>query len=176
MYRQPRRISAVDEQFAQGAAEGFGEAHVHDETVAEEAGRAVPCMVVQLIRDDEIPRAYAFLKTAHRTDRQDPLHAQRFQREDVRPHVDFGRPGAVAAAVTCQESHAPALEGAGHDCVAGIAEGGGGPDLLEIRQAFHTVEPRAADDRDLRVRHFATPLVDSNGSFTPMKPDEMVLE
>ena len=156
MHGQPRRFGAADKQPAQRPAERLAETYVHHEAAAEKARRAVPGMVVQLVGYDEVPRPDVFLETAYGAYREDPPDAQRLQREDVRPHIDFGRPDAVSPSVAGQERHAPAFERADHDGVARISERSGRTNLLDVRQALHPVEPRAADDRDLCFRHNTT--------------------
>ena len=66
---------------------------MRDQAFAEERGDAATRAVEELIGDDEVERAMLFLQRTDRTQRNDPLHAERFEAVDVR--AEFSSEGEM---------------------------------------------------------------------------------
>src|SRR5262249_58558305 len=103
-------------------APGAGYAEVDDEAVQEERRHPPLREIDELIGDDQIEWPDVVLHAANGGDRDDPLHAERFQAPDVRAEVQLGRRQAMPATVPRQEDDRAAVEGAGAEIVRRIAE------------------------------------------------------
>ena len=63
--------------------------------------------IEELRRQDDVLRRVSFLQAAHRRHAENPAHAERPQRPDIRAMIQLVRQDAVAPRVPRQEKHLP---------------------------------------------------------------------
>src|SRR5262249_44019478 len=134
-------------------APGAGYAEVDDEAVSKDRHHPPLREIDELIGDDQIEWPDVVLHAANGGDRDDPLHAERFQAPDVRAEVQLGRRQAMPATVPRQEDDRAAVEGAGAELVRRIAEWRADAAPANVGQAFELVETAATDDADRALFH-----------------------
>ncbi len=144
--RADRPSSRGDRQRDVGA-EGVGEAHVHDDALAEE--RAGPRLgaVEELIGNYDVERLELFAQAADGAGRHDLLDAEQHHAPDVGAVVDLGGQDAVTTRVARQEGGRHAAQVAHEERVAGRSERSLEFDFASVVEQL--VETGTADDADL---------------------------
>src|SRR3990167_9397279 len=124
---------------------------MRDNALAEKCPGPVPGPVDELVLNHDVAARHdLLLERTHRRQRQDPSHAERFERADVRARIDFGRQNPVAPARPGQKRHARAAQPAHADAVGRFAEGRVDFDFLKVLDALHIINAAAADHADRR--------------------------
>ena len=141
------RLAGGDDGLRDVRAERIGEAHVHDDALAEE--RAGPRLgaVEELVGHHDVERLELLAQAADGAGRDDLLDAEQLHGPDVGAVVDLGRQDAVAARVARQEGRGHAAQVAHEERVAGGSERGLELDFAGVVEQL--VEARTADDADL---------------------------
>ncbi len=152
-------LDRVAEELRQARAEGLRRADVDHQALPEESVLPLLGEIEELIGDDDSAGVHILPQRAASAHRDDLLHAQALEGEDVGSIVDLGGHQPVALTVAGQEGDAHAINGVallllitrngpnGQRC-GGFAEGRLNSALLDVAQPFHLIKPTAADDSD----------------------------
>src|SRR6185312_8757872 len=138
--------ASVRDGLGDGRADGVSECDVSDEAFAEKRGDAAGGSIDKLVGDDEVRGLVLFLERADGGNREDALDAELLHGVDVGAEVQLRGEDAVAARVTSEEGDLAAFEFAENEGVAGFAEGGFDPLLVDGGKSGHGVEAAASDD------------------------------
>src|SRR5450756_1719372 len=139
--------TVLHEQPADVGAEGIGEAHVHNDAVAEEGARPHLGTVVELVGHDHVERLELFAQAADGAGGQHVVHPQRLHAPDVGAVVDLAGKDAVPARVSGKKSDRHAVDIAEEVGVAGRPEGRVDGDFASVLEQL--VEAGSTDDTDL---------------------------
>ena len=146
----PDPAGALNQAFAQVGAERIGEADMHDDAIAEECGGTSGAgSIDDLIGDDHVTGYDFLLQRPDGRDGEDSLHSESLEGPDVGADRNLMRHQSVSDAVPRQEGDPLAMQRADHDLVRGVAKGRRRIPALDIAEARHLVEARAANHAEL---------------------------
>src|SRR3954471_10236339 len=127
----------------------MGEPDVRHQATAEE--RADPALgpIEELVGHEDIERLVLLLEAADGARRQQALHAEYLEAEDVGPEIQLGRQNPVSRAVAREKGDALPAQGASHVRSGRIAERRGDRALLAPGQLRHLVQAAPSNDANL---------------------------
>src|SRR5487761_396463 len=105
----------------------------------------------ELIEDQGVEWMQSVAQGSHGAYRQNPFHAQRLHRVNIRPVIDLARQNSVALPMPRQECNAFPFERPNHKCVRWIAKWRFHAHFLRVSQSCHRVQAAAADDSNPHV-------------------------
>ena len=159
MHNCAAAFGRIGQQAAQIVAEGIGHRYMHDQPALEKAARTrVNRIINQLIGRDELPGRVFFLQRADSIHADDEARAQLLERIDIGAVWQSVRRQGVPLAMTRQKGDALARQAADADRAAGLSERRVHVYFAHIADLGQLIQPRAANDADSDLFHFATSL------------------
>ncbi|OQB53565.1 MAG: hypothetical protein BWX98_02406 [Candidatus Aminicenantes bacterium ADurb.Bin147] len=119
-------------------ANRLGQRDMGDAAPAEKGAIALR-LVDELVGEDDVAGADLLPERADGVDRDQPLDPEHLEAVHVGPVVDLGRAEAVTPAVTAEESHLAAFQGAENKLIRGVPPRGFQPDFLQVVDALDLV-------------------------------------
>src|SRR5437016_4488976 len=146
-----------DRERGHRAADRIRECDVTDDPPSEESVGAMPSAIDELIRNDDVGRVISLFHRSDRAGRDDGVHSQNFESENVRAIVELTGQLSVTAAVPREKGDPNPVDLADDIGIGRLAERRVELMLIKELQPFHVVEPGAPDDSNgdlVHGRHF----------------------
>src|SRR5438105_1037752 len=107
----------------------------------------------ELMRENDVGRLVLLLHRADRACRNDGVHAENFEAENIRAVIQLARQAAVSASVTREKSDTGSVDLADDVRIGRFAERRFDLLFFHNLETIHLVQPGSADDADRRVDH-----------------------
>ena len=107
-------LGRMNQELPEARTDGIGEGNMGDDAFTKETVLAVLFgFVDKLINENNVARAYVFLKRTDRTDADDPLHAELFHGPNVGSMIEFAGKEAMAPRTSREKNNVTTCQGTG---------------------------------------------------------------
>ena len=107
-------LGRLNQELPEARTDGVCEGNMGDDAFTKETVLAVLFgFVDKLINENNVARAYVFLKRTDRTDADDPLHAEQFHGPNVGSMIEFAGKEAMATRMPREKNNFTTCQGTG---------------------------------------------------------------